>query len=104
MHERRRTERRLTGIAEIDVCAEIVLEFLRDTERKFVKEIVRMLAVMQWLSVPRFACLKQKRITAALFGERVEAHHQARTKLRIIPKRTGIHPHEPVRRIDSIVA
>ena len=75
MHECWWTERRLTRITEIDVRAEIVLEFLREAERKFVEEIVRMLAVVQWLSVPYFASLKQKRITASLFGERIEAHH-----------------------------
>ena len=70
-----RTERRLTRITEIDVGAEIVLELLREAEREFVEEIVRMLAVVQCLSVPRFAGLKQKRITASAFGERIEAHH-----------------------------
>ena len=53
MHECWRTERRLTRITEIDVRAEIVLEFLREAERKFVEKIVRMLAVVQCLSVPR---------------------------------------------------
>ena len=53
MHECWRTERRLTRITEIDVRAEIVLEFLRKAERKFVEEIVRMLAVVQCLAVPR---------------------------------------------------
>src|SRR5215510_10272924 len=89
---------------EIDVGAEIVIEFLREAERKFVEEIMRMLPVMQWLSVPRFTGLKQERITASTFGERIEAHHQARTELRVIPKRMGIHPHEPVWRIDPIIA
>ena len=51
MHECWRTERRLTRITEIDVRAEIVLEFLRKAERKFVEEIVRMLAVVQCLAV-----------------------------------------------------
>src|SRR6266550_203786 len=58
MHERRRTERRLPRITEIDVRAEIVLEFLRKAERKFVEKIVRMLSIMQCLSVPRFTGLK----------------------------------------------
>ena len=62
-------------ITEIHVPAEIVLDLLRKAERKFVEEIVRMLAVMQCLSVPRFAGLKEKRITASAFGERIEAHH-----------------------------
>src|SRR5438094_7719093 len=75
MHECRRTECRLTRITEIDVRAEIVLEFLREAERKFVEKIVRMLAVVQCLSVPRFAGLKQKRITASAFSQRIEAHH-----------------------------
>src|SRR4029077_13971096 len=78
MHECWRTERRLTRITEIDVRAEIVFEFLREAERKFVEEIVRMLPVVQCLSVPHFAGLKQKRITASAFGERIETHHQAR--------------------------
>src|SRR5258708_12614723 len=75
MHECWRTECRLTWITEIDVRAEIVLEFLRKAERKFVEEIVRMLAVVQCLSVPHFAGLKQKRITTSTFSERIEAHH-----------------------------
>src|SRR6188474_776165 len=75
MHECWRTERWFTGITEIDVRAEIVLELLREAERKFVEEIVRVLPVVQWLSVPHFTGLKQKRITAALFGKRVETHH-----------------------------
>src|SRR4030095_437800 len=85
MHECGWTERGLTRITKINVRAEIMLEFLRETERKFVEEIVRMLAVLQRLAVPRFTGLKQKRITTPLFGERIEAHHQARTELRIIP-------------------
>src|SRR4029077_2503986 len=75
MHECWRTERRLTRITEIDVRAQIMLEFLREAERKFVEEIVRMLPVMQCLSVPNFAGLKQKRITTSAFSERIEAHH-----------------------------
>ena len=46
MHECGRTERGLTGITEIDVSAEIVLEFLRKAEREFIEEIVRMLPVV----------------------------------------------------------
>ena len=75
MHERRRTERWFTRITEIDVPAQIMLEFLRETEREFIEEIVRMLPVMQWFSVPHFTGLKQKRITASLLGERIETHH-----------------------------
>ena len=75
MHECWRTERRLTRITEIDVRAEIMLEFLREAERKFVEEIVRMLPVMQCLAVPRFTGLKEKRITASAFSQRIEAHH-----------------------------
>src|SRR6267142_2823224 len=75
MHKCRRTESRLTRITKIDVRAEIVLEFLRKAERKFVEEIVRMLAVVQCLALPRFAGLKGKRITAPAFGGRIEAHH-----------------------------
>ena len=51
MHECWRTERRLARITEIDVCAEIVLELLREAEREFVEKIVRMLAVVQCLAV-----------------------------------------------------
>ena len=40
-----------------------------------VPEIVRMLPIVQWLSVPHFTGLKQKRIAAPLFGKRVETHH-----------------------------
>src|SRR5262249_11186598 len=75
MHECGRTECRLTRITEINIGAEIWLELLRETKRKFVEEIVRMLAVVQRLSVPRFAGLKEKGIAASAFGERIEAHH-----------------------------
>src|SRR5882724_3962094 len=75
MHECWRTESRLTGITKIDVRADIVLEFLREAEREFVEKIVRMLAVVQCLSVPRFTGLKEKRITASAFSQRIEAHH-----------------------------
>ena len=91
MHKCRRAERRFARIAEIDIRAKIVIEFLREAKRKFVEEIVRMLAVMQWLAVPRFAGLKQKRITASAFGERIEAHHQARAELRAVAERMRIH-------------
>src|SRR5207245_356439 len=35
MHECRWTKRRFTGVTEIDVRAQIVLEFLREAEREF---------------------------------------------------------------------
>src|SRR6476646_402085 len=104
MHERWRTERRFTGITEINIGAQIVIEFLREAEREFVEEIVRMLPVVQCLSVPRFAGLKQKRITASAFGERIAAHHQARTELRAVAQRMRKHRHDPVWRIDPIDA
>src|SRR5438067_5907696 len=104
MHERRRTERRFTGITEIEIRTEIVIEFLRETEGEFVKKIVRMWTVMQWLAVPRFAALKEKRIPASLFGERIQTHHQTRTELGRVGERMRIHRHEPIRRIDPIVA
>ena len=91
MHECRRTERRFARITEIEIRAKIVIELLREAERKFVEQIVRMLPVMQWLVVPRFAGLKQKRITASAFGERIEAHHQARADLRAVAERMRIH-------------
>src|SRR5205814_9412630 len=104
MHESGRTERRFARITEINIGAEIVIEFLREAEREFVEEIVWMLPVMQWLAVPRFATLKEKRITASLFGERIQTHHQTRTELCRVGARMGIHRHEPLRRIDPIVA
>src|SRR5207253_10964031 len=75
MHECGRTEGRLARITEIDVGAQIVLDLLREAERKFVEKIVPMLAVVQRFSIPRFTGLKQKGITASLFGERIETHH-----------------------------
>ena len=75
VHECRRPKCWLPRITEIDVRAEIVREFLREAERKFVEKIVRMLAVVQWLSVPRFTGLKQKRITASAFGAGREDSH-----------------------------
>src|SRR5438132_3385570 len=104
MHKGRRTERRFTGITEIEIRTEIVIEFPREAEREFVEEIVWMLPVMQWLAVPRFATLKEKRITASLFGERIQTHHQTRTELGRVGERMGIHCHEPIRRIDLIDA
>src|SRR5947199_5629032 len=96
MHECGRTERRFTRITEVDVSAEIVIEFLREAEREFVEEIVRMLPVMQWFSVPRFAGVKEKRITAPAFGERIETHHKARAELGRRAERMEIHRHEPM--------
>src|SRR5439155_13055720 len=104
MHECGRTKRWFTRIPEIDVSAQIVIEFPREAEREFVEEIVRMLPVMQWFSVPRFAALKEKGITAPAFGQRIETHHQARAELGRIAERMRIHRHEPIRRIDPIIA
>ena len=75
MHECGRTERRFARISEIDVGAKIVIELLREAKGKFVEKIVRMLPVMQWLAIPGFATLKEKRITASAFGERIQTHH-----------------------------
>src|SRR6266567_7740684 len=63
-----------------------------------------MLPVMQWLVVPRFAALKQKRITAAAFREWIETHHQSPAELHVFIYRMRVHPHEPVWRIDPVVA
>ena len=63
-----------------------------------------MLAIMERLVVPRFASLKQKRVTATGFRERIEAHHQARTELRTLADRVGVHAHDPVWRINSVIA
>src|SRR5690349_23091125 len=104
MHECRWTERRFTRVTKIDVATEIVLEFLRQAERKFVEEIVRMLSIMQRLAIPRFAALKEKRITAPPFGERIEAHHQARPNLCGVAERMRIHRHDPIRCIDAVVS
>jgi len=104
MHECGWTERRLAWVTEINVATEIVIKFLRQAQRQFVEEIVRMLSIMQRLIVPRFAALKEKRITATALGKRIKTHHQTRADLRGLAKRMRIHCHNPVRRIDPIIA
>src|SRR5207249_9968397 len=68
MHECGRPKRWFAGITEIQIRAQIVIEFLRQAQRQFVEEIVRVLSIVQRLVMPRFASLKQKRIAAALLG------------------------------------
>src|SRR5713101_8136496 len=63
-----------------------------------------MLSIVQWLIAPRLAALKQKGITAAAFREWIETHHQTSAKLRALAKRMRVHRHDPVRRIDPVVA
>src|SRR6266566_2441905 len=58
MHKRRWTECRFTRIAEVYISAKIVIELLRQAQRKFVEQIVRMLAIVQGLVVPGFTGLK----------------------------------------------
>src|ERR1043165_6307619 len=99
MHERRRPQRRLAGIAEINICRKIRAELLGIAERNLIEQIVRMLPIMERVPVPGLAGLKEKRITAAAFREQIEAYHPAKTKLRVLAERVGIHGHEPVRRI-----
>src|SRR6266536_4857224 len=72
MHECGRPEGGLAGITEIDVARKGGRKFLRIGQREFAEQIVRMLPVVQWLIVPRFARLKKQRITAAAFGQRIE--------------------------------
>src|ERR1039457_5528739 len=99
MHEGRRTERRLAGITKVEKRAKIDVELLRVTERQFAKQIVRMLPIVQRLTVPRLAGLKEKRITAPAFGEQIETHHRAQTELCGIAERMRIHAHDPVGRV-----
>ncbi len=63
-----------------------------------------MLAIVQRLVVPGFTGLKQKRITASAFGEGVEAHHETATDLCGVAERMRIHSHDPVGRVDSVIA
>ena len=62
-----------------------------------------MLPIMQGLVVPRLTALKEQRITAALFGQRIEAHHQAAADLCVLAEGVRIHRHDPIRRVDPIV-
>ena len=63
-----------------------------------------MLAIVQRLIVPGFAGLKEQGIAAAAFGERIETHHQSHAQLRSFTEGMREHAHDPVRRVDSIVA
>src|SRR5436309_1496649 len=65
---------------------------------------VWMLSIVPWLLVPRFAALTWKRLSATGFGEGIEAHHQTRGEVGGIPQATRIRRHDPVRRIDPVVA
>src|SRR5439155_22208883 len=94
MHKGRRTERRFTAITEIEIRTEIVIEFLREAEREFVEAIVWMLPVMQWLAVPRYATLKEKRRTASVYGDWIQTHHRTRPELCRVGEWEGIHRNE----------
>src|SRR3954453_6973826 len=104
MHERRRTERGFAGVTKIEVSREILSKPLRVADRNLIKQIVGMLPVMQRLAIPRFSGLEKKWVTATAFGERIKAHHQAETELGVLTERVGIHGHEPVWRVDPIIA
>src|SRR5205814_9463783 len=103
MHESRRTEREFARVTEIEIAAQVVGELLGKRKRKFVEQIVRMLSIAERLVVPRFAALKQKRITGAAFSERIETHNRAETDLGSFAYRMGIHRHDPVGRVDPNV-
>ena len=66
--------------------------------------IVWMLPVVQGLIVPGFAGLKKQGIAASAFGQRIETHHQAHAELRAVAEGMREHSHQPVRRVDAIVA
>ena len=104
MHERRRPERRFARIAEIQICGQIAPEFLREAQRNLIKQIVRMLAVVERIALPGLAGLKEKRVAASTFGQQIEAHHSAKTELGALSERMRIHRHKPVWRVDPIVA
>src|SRR5256714_8542321 len=99
MHEGRRPKRRFAGITRIKIRRKIPTELLRIADRNFIEQIVRMLSVVKRLPIPSLAGLEEQRITAPAFGQQIEAHHPAKTELRIWAKRMRIHRHEPVRRI-----
>ncbi|PYK91660.1 MAG: hypothetical protein DME40_06415 [Verrucomicrobia bacterium] len=48
--------------------------------------------------------MKKQRITTAAFGQRIETHHQAYAELRAVAERMREHSHQPIRRVDAIVA
>src|SRR5581483_369371 len=104
MHERRWAQGWLARVTEVKIRTKVVIELLRQAQREFVEEIVRMLTIVQRLVVPGFAGLKQERITASTFGQGIEAHHEAAADLGAVAERMRIHAHKPVRRIDSVIA
>ena len=63
-----------------------------------------MLTIVELLAVPRLARLKEKRITAPHFGEKIETHHRTQPELRAVAERMRIHAHDPVGRVDAIVS
>src|SRR5207237_10139778 len=63
-----------------------------------------MLTIVKRLAVPRLAGLKEKWITATAFREKIDTHHRAQTELRVFVKGMRIHAHDPVGRINPIVA
>src|SRR5205807_5124161 len=87
MHERRRPERRLARITEIEISRKITREFLREAQRNLIEQIVRMLAVVERIALPGFAGLKEKRVAASTFGQKIEAHHSAKADLRALSER-----------------
>src|SRR5207244_10602022 len=104
MHKSRRTNRRFARVTEIQVTAQVVAELLRKRKGQFVEQIMRMLSIVQWPVVPRFAALQQKRITAAAFGQLIQTRHESPANLRCVAKRMRIYRHDAIRRIDTIVA
>src|SRR5207244_8535601 len=103
MHKSRRTNRRFARVTEIQVTAQVVAELLRKRKGQFVEQIMRMLSIVQWPVVPRFAALQQKRITAAAFGQRIQTHHESPANLRCVAERMRIHRHDPSGGVDSNV-
>ena len=58
MHEGRRPKCRLAGIADVGERRNVRREPVREADRQLAEQIVRVLAVVQRLVVPRFAGLK----------------------------------------------
>src|SRR5205807_429171 len=96
MHERRRPERRFARITEIEISRKITREFLREAQRNLIKQIVRMLPVVERIAIPGLTSLKEQRVTPPSFGQQIEAHHSAKADLRVFPERMRIHRHKPV--------
>src|ERR1700730_15553508 len=104
MHKGRWTKGRLARLYEIQITRDIPGKLLRVNDRQFAEQIVGMLTVVQCLAVPRFAGLEQKWVTASLFGKKIDTHHEAQTDLGVFVEGMRIHAHEPVWRVDAIVA